>query len=70
MNLKVSKESSTGLNTVFVNTESGRKITLNHAINQINKGNPNYSNYQTVTKSNGTTYIRSIADGRKKNNIE
>ena len=70
MKLKVSKESGTGLNTVFVNTESGRKITLNHAINQINKGNPNYSNYQAVTKSNGTTYIRSIADGSKKNNIE
>lgn len=70
MLLKVSEESNTGLNTKFVNVESGRTITLEQAIKQIENGNRNYNGYQTVRNSNGTVYIRSIADGRKKNNIE
>lgn len=70
MKLKVSKESTSGLNTEFVNLETGRHITLEHAINQINKGNKNYENYHVVNKSNGTIYIRSNGDGSKKNNIE
>ncbi|NSI90572.1 DUF3892 domain-containing protein [[Clostridium] scindens] len=70
MNLKVSKQSNTGLNTEFVNTDSGRHISLEHAIRQIENGNPNYKNYQTVSLTNGTTYIRSKADGNTKNNIE
>lgn len=70
MNLKVSKQSATGLNTEFVNSDSGRHISLEHAIRQINNGNPNYSNYHTVNMSNGTVYIRSNADGSVKNNIE
>ena len=37
MLLKVSEESSTGLNTKYVNAESGRTITLEHAIKQIEK---------------------------------
>lgn len=70
VNLKVSKESKSGLNTEFLNVETGRHISLEHAVTQINKGNKNYENYQVVNKANGTTYIRSIADGSKKNNIE
>ena len=70
MNLKVSKQSNTGLNAEFVNVDSGRHISLNHAIRQIKNGNPNYKNYQTVNLTNGTTYIRSKADGCTKNNIE
>lgn len=70
MKLKVSKESQSGLNTEFVNTETGRHISLEQAIIQINKGNRNYEKYQVVNKSDGTTYIRSIADGLKNNNIE
>lgn len=70
MNLKVSKQSNTGLNTEFVNVDSGRHISLNHAIRQIKNGNPNYKNYQTVNLTNGTTYIRSKTDGCTKNNIE
>lgn len=70
MKLKVSKESPSGLNTEFINTETGRHISLGQAIVQINKGNRNYENYQVVNKSDGTTYIRSKADGLKKNNIE
>lgn len=70
MRLKVSKESPSGLNTEFVNTETGRHVSLEHAIAQINKGNRNYENYQVVNKSDGTTYIRSKADILKKNNIE
>ena len=70
MKLKVSKESASGLNTEFVNVKTGRRIQLKQAIVQINNGNKNYKNYQVVNKSNGTTYIRSKADGVKKNNIE
>ena len=70
MNLKVTKQSNTGLNTEFVNTDSGRHISLEHAIQQIENGNPNYKNYETVKLSNGTTYVRSKADGSKMNNIE
>ena len=44
--------------------------TLEQAVAQISKGNKNYENYQVVNKSDGTTYIRSKADGIKKNNIE
>lgn len=39
MNLKVSKESGTGLNTEFVNMDTGRHIPLQQAIQQIQKGN-------------------------------
>ncbi|MCI5585552.1 MAG: DUF3892 domain-containing protein [Lachnospiraceae bacterium] len=70
MNLKVVEETSTGLNTKFVNQESGRSVSLEHAVQQIQKGNSNYSNYEVVTKSNGTTYIRSKPDGKIGNNIE
>lgn len=70
MKLKVSKESQSGLNTEFVNVETGRHIPLEQAITQISKGNRNYENYQVVKKTNGTTYIRSKADGVKRNNIE
>lgn len=70
MKLKVSKESAicSGLNTE--NVETGRRIPLEQAVAQISKGNKNYENYQVVNKSDGTTYIRSKADGIKKNNIE
>lgn len=70
MRLQVSKKSETGLNTEFINIETGRHIPLEQAINQINRGNKNYENYQVVTNGNGTTYIRAKADGSKKNNIE
>ena len=58
MKLKVSKESKTGLNTEFVNIESGRKIKLEQAIQQVGKGNLNYQNYVAVKNPNGTTYLR------------
>ena len=70
MLLKVNKESKSGLNTEFVNVESGRRISLSHAIEQIGKGNPNYSGYQTVINPSGTVYVRSKADSSKRNNIE
>lgn len=70
MNLKVSKESETGLNTEFVDRRNNRHYTREHVINQINKGNPNYSKYTTVTNPNGTTYVRSKPDDSKRNNIE
>lgn len=69
MLLKVIKESETGLNTEFVNQETGRKVSLEQAIKQIDKGNPNYSSYQKVV-TNGATYIRSKPDSSKNNNIE
>lgn len=70
MRLKVSKESKSGLNTEFINTETGRHIPLAQAVAQINKGNKNYEKYHVVNKANGTTYIRSNADGLRRNNIE
>lgn len=70
MKLKRTKETDSGLNIEFVNTETNRHIGLDHAITQINKGNPNYSGYTTVTNLNGTTYVRSKPDGNQKNNIE
>lgn len=70
MKLKATKQSTTGLNTEFVNIDSGRHVSLEHAIKQIEKGNPNYRQYQTVNLSNGTKYIRSKADGNERNNIE
>lgn len=70
MKLKVSKETASGLNTEFVNVKTGRRIQLKQAVVQINNGNKNYEKYQVVNKSDGTTYIRSKADGVKKNNIE
>lgn len=70
MNLKVTQQSKTGLNTEFINVDSGRHVSLEHAIQQIRNGNPNYENYQTVNRSNGTTYIRSKADKSIDNNIE
>ena len=70
MKLKVSKESKTGLNTEFVNIESGRKIKLEQAIQQVGKGNPNYQNYVAVKNPNGTTYLRSKPNGSVKDNIE
>ena len=41
MKLKVSKESASGLNTEFVNVETGRRIPLEQAVAQISKGNKN-----------------------------
>lgn len=70
MKLKVSKENESGLNTEFVNLKSGRKIKLEQAIDQVKKGNPNYENYVTVKKTNGTTYLRSKPNGNSKDNIE
>lgn len=70
MLLKATKQSKTGLNTEFINIESGRTITLDQAISQISKGNKNYSDYQMVRKNSGTVYIRSKADGKTNNNIE
>ena len=37
MKLKVSRESQSGLNTEFVNVETGRHISLEHAVTQIKK---------------------------------
>lgn len=70
MLLKATEQTITGLNTKFVIVESGRSVTLEHAIKQIDNGNKNYSDYQTVRNPNGTVYIRSWADGKRNNNIE
>lgn len=70
MKLKATKQSTTGLNTEFVNIDSGRHVSLEHAIKQIENGNPNYQRYPTVNLPNGTKYIRSKADGNEDNNIE
>ena len=43
---------------------------MEHAVQQIQKGNSDYANYEVVNKANGTTYIRSKPDGKIGNNIE
>lgn len=70
MKLKMLKENDSGLNTEFVNSESGRKIKLEQAIEQVKKGNPNYENYIAVKNPNGTTYLRSKPNGSSRDNIE
>lgn len=70
MILKVAQESETGLNTKFINKETGRSFSLEHVLDQIDRRNPNYSNYEKVTNSKGTTYVRSKPDGNISNNIE
>ena len=71
MKLKVVEQSDTGLNVKFRNLETGRTLTREHVINQINKGNPNYDGYHTVYNSRThTTYVRSNPDGNQSNNVE
>lgn len=70
MELKKSQESETGLNTEFVNTQSGRHVSLENVIKQIEKNNPNYKDYTVVHNPNGTDYVRSKPDNKKSNNIE
>lgn len=70
MLLKPIKETETGLNTDFINVDSGRHLTREHIIEQINKGNKNYDDYQVVNPANGLAYIRSKPDGSIENNIE
>lgn len=70
MILKATQETSTGLNTEFVNIETGRHFSKEHVIRQINNGNSNYINYHTVEKSDGTVYVRSNPDNKRNNNIE
>ncbi len=70
MNLKRTKETESGLNVEFVNTETNRHFSLDHVVTQIERGNPNYNGYTTVTNPNGTTYVRSKPDKSQQNNIE
>ena len=70
MLLKPINETETGLNTDFINVDSGRHLTREHIIEQINKGNKNYDDYQVVNPANGLEYIRSKPDGSIENNIE
>ena len=66
----MTQETDTGLNTKFVNIESGRQVTREHVIEQIEKGNPSYSDYHVVKNPNGPNYVRSNPDGKAKNNLE
>lgn len=67
--LRVKDETVSGFNKSFINEATGRTIGVEQVIDQINKGNPTYSDYHVV---NGTTgdYVRSNPDRSKKNNIE
>ncbi len=70
MQLRAIEQNKSGLNTRFINEDSGYTFSLDHVIQQINKGNPNYDGYHTVKNPNGTVYVRSNADGNRRNNIE
>lgn len=69
MDIKVTKQTDTGLNIEFKNADTGYRFTLDHAINQINNGNPSFKDYHTVDRG-GVTYIRSNPDSKRNNNIE
>jgi len=66
----MTQETASGLNTEFVNLNSGRHVSREHVIDQIEKGNPSYSDYHVVRNSNGKDYVRSNPDGKTKNNLE
>jgi len=68
--LRMTQETESGLNTRFINIESGRSVSREHVISQIEKGNPSYSDYHVVSNPNGSDYVRSNPDGKTKNNLE
>jgi len=68
--LRMTQETESGLNTRFVNIESGRSVSREHVISQIEKGNPSYSDYHVVSNPNGPDFVRSNPDGKTKNNLE
>lgn len=70
MELKVLKETETGLNTEFVNLEFGRTIKLEQAVRQVENGNLDYQSYISVKNPSGTTYLRSKPNGSLTDNIE
>jgi hypothetical protein len=66
----MTQQTESGLNTQFVNIHTGRTISREQAISQIEKGNPTYSDYHIVKNPNGLDYVRSNPDGKAKNNLE
>lgn len=68
--LRMTQETESGLNTQFVNLNSGRHVSREHVITQIEKGNPSYSDYHVVRNPNGKDFVRSNPDGKTKNNLE
>ena len=66
----MTQETESGLNTRFINIESGRSVSREHVISQIEKGNPSYPDYHVVSNPNGSDYVRSNPDGKTKNNLE
>ena len=68
--LRAIEETESGLNTRFVNIESGRTVTREHVIEQIERGNPTYSGYHVVAGANGTEFVRSNPNGKTKDNLE
>ena len=69
-NLRAVEQNESGLNTIFVNVNTGRHITREQAIAQIEKGNPTYGGYHVVSNPNGLDYIRSNPDSTLANNLE
>ncbi len=69
-NLRMTQQTESGLNTDFVNINTGRPITREQAIEQIQKGNPSYSGYHVVKNQNGPDFIRSNPDPKSTNNLE
>lgn len=69
-NLKMTQQTDSGLNTQFVNLNSGRHLSREHVIAQIENGNPTYSDYHVVKNPNGADFVRSNPDGKTKNNLE
>lgn len=69
-NLRMTQQTQSGLNTDFVNLNSGRHISREQAISQIKKDNPSYGGYHVVKNPNGKDFIRSNPDSKPQNNLE
>ncbi|MBC2575197.1 DUF3892 domain-containing protein [Peptostreptococcus canis] len=64
--ISVTKESSTGRNTHFVDNNTGKTMTRNQFVKEINKGN--YENFH-VRNINGVDTPVSNPDKSKNNNL-
>ena len=68
-NLRMTRQTDSGLNIEFVNLNSNRRIPLQQVITQIENGNPTYNDYHVATRQ-GVKYVRSNPDSKPNNNIE
>lgn len=67
--LVVIKETKTGENIKFKNTENNEILTKSELISRLEKGNLSYNGNYYIKHQDGNKYIASKPDGDKKNNL-